>query len=118
MRPEHKKAGDGLGRNEVRSKSNPIVLAYYLPWYTRRKIGTQVMHESNEILRSIFGQLIRALLDADIAIEHLWPAKTKEVLYRSFPPASQGDRGWNDLFQEYVDVIWSEIGQSESSVYL
>lgn len=81
-------------------------------------MGTQLLQETNEVLRGIFGQLIRTLLDAGMLVEHLWPAETKEALYRAFPPSSQGNRGWNDLFQEYVDVIWSETDQPDSSVDL
>jgi hypothetical protein len=60
--------------------------------------------ESNEIIRTICGQLIKEMLSAGIAKEHLWPQETDKQIYEAFPDASQPG-GWNQNFQTYVDTI-------------
>jgi hypothetical protein len=72
----------------------------------RRKIGTMVVEERNEILRVILGQILKDLMDAGIAPENLWPVGTDPVIYSNFPSTTQTGNSWNRAFQSYVDGLF------------
>lgn len=51
-----------------------------------------------------------------ISIEQFCPSETEANMLKDFPASTQGNRSWFDLFQEYIDGIWSRIDHSDSSV--
>ena len=68
--------------------------------------------ESDEILKTILGQLINALARGGVAIEDLWPAKTIPEQYESFPTGPRDD-AWKSRLQEYIESVWTESAEEE-----
>ena len=80
----------------------------------RRAVGKLVIEETNEHIRTICGQLLRAMLDANIPRQHLWPVDMESQLYTGFPDSSQDNRCWSQNFQNYIDSIWETIDPPDS----
>jgi hypothetical protein len=74
----------------------------------RRNIGQAVVEEVDEILRMIYGQLMRTLLIADIPLQDLFPVNFKEELYAGFPVSTEDGFGWGGSFQKYVDRLYDK----------
>ncbi|PVH85783.1 hypothetical protein DL98DRAFT_568089 [Cadophora sp. DSE1049] len=75
------------------------------PEDSRRGIGRQVVEESDEILKVIYAQLVRAMVGKDTPLEDMFPRHYDEDLYAGFPASSQGSAGWLVQFQKYVDDV-------------
>ncbi|KAI9053396.1 hypothetical protein LZ554_002355 [Drepanopeziza brunnea f. sp. 'monogermtubi'] len=76
---------------------------------TRRSIGAKLIQEPDEILRVICAHLIRAIFREGTPLESLFPLNYDESLYADFPESSQGNSGWGQLFQQYMDSLLTRV---------
>lgn len=84
---------------------------------TRRKLGTMVIEEQDEILRITCGRLLKALITWEIPPGDLWPVEIDSRFYSGFPASSQTEKHWNNAFQTYVDQLFTIRGPSQGSAY-
>ncbi|CAD6441514.1 3d6be202-cb23-4139-9b52-477ff5dd936b [Sclerotinia trifoliorum] len=80
----------------------------HTPEDIRRSIGPLILNEENEIHRLICGQVLAALLNADILPEEVWPVGTEKKDYEDFPTALENPSEWKSQFQLWVDDKWPD----------
>lgn len=72
-------------------------------------MGSCILYEASEILRSVTGRIITVMLAADHPIKEFFPSGTADKIFDKYPRPAQSASQWDKTFQEYVDDIWDDI---------
>ncbi|OBT90127.1 hypothetical protein VE02_00898 [Pseudogymnoascus sp. 03VT05] len=107
----------GLLVLELTSHSDDNVgLIGFIPEDKRRKLGSQILYEENEILRTISGRILTTLTSSDIIPkEWLFPAQTEKELIAQYPEQAPSASQWDKRFSSYLDNIWDKIVGTENN---
>ncbi|OBT70100.1 hypothetical protein VE03_00409 [Pseudogymnoascus sp. 23342-1-I1] len=107
----------GLLVLELTSHSEDNVqLIGFMPEDKRRKLGSQILYEENEILRTISGRILTTLTDSDILQkELLFPEQTEKDLIAQYPEQAPSASQWDKRFSSYLDNIWGRISGTENT---
>ncbi|OBT77854.1 hypothetical protein VF21_03280 [Pseudogymnoascus sp. 05NY08] len=107
----------GLLVLELTSHSDDNVgLIGFIPEDKRRKLGSQILYEENEILRTISGRILTTLTSSDIIPkEWLFPAQTEKELIAQYPEQAPSASQWDKRFSSYLDNIWDKIAGTENN---
>jgi hypothetical protein len=71
------------------------------------------LYESNEILRTIAGRILTALVASDIPTNNFFPEDSDKELSALYPQSTPSVSQWDKNFQSYIDDIWSKIEDSD-----
>lgn len=100
---------ESRGRQRTSGKYPSLCLKQILiSTVSRRGIGRNVVEEPDEILRVIYAHLVRTMYRAGAELDVFFPEEYDGTVYADFPPSTQGDVGWNKLFQEYMDRLYDK----------
>jgi hypothetical protein len=50
--------------------------------------------------------MMRTVVGDELPLESLCPVNSDAELYDGFPIARQGDEGWSELFNDYIDSLF------------
>ncbi|RFU26177.1 hypothetical protein B7463_g10170, partial [Scytalidium lignicola] len=78
------------------------------PEETRRQLGMLILHEDNEVIRIICGEIVRSMINSGTPLETLWPSAIDKSIYAEFPSAPVPMVKWFRVFQNYVDNLWQK----------
>ncbi|KFY21160.1 hypothetical protein V491_03114 [Pseudogymnoascus sp. VKM F-3775] len=82
----------------------------------RRKLGSQVLYEQNEILRNLSGRVLMTLTSSGvIEKELLFPQQTEKGLISQYPEQVPSASQWDKRFSSYLDDIWDRIASAENN---
>ncbi|KFY15339.1 hypothetical protein V492_02054 [Pseudogymnoascus sp. VKM F-4246] len=92
-----------------------MVLIGCMPENKRRKLGSQVLYEGNEIMRTMSARVLTTLTVSGIVEkESLFPEKTEKELIAQYPEQGPSASQWDKSFSSYLDGIWGKISNSEN----
>ncbi|KFY65210.1 hypothetical protein V497_01469 [Pseudogymnoascus sp. VKM F-4516 (FW-969)] len=96
------------------SEDNAALIGF-LPEEKRRKLGSQILYEENEILRTISGRVLTTLTDPDVLRKDcLFPSQTEKELIAKYPEQAPSASQWDKKFSSYIDDIWDKIADTEN----
>ncbi|KAL5345570.1 hypothetical protein ACLOAV_009321 [Pseudogymnoascus australis] len=107
----------GLLVHELTAYSDDNVqLIGFMPEDKRRKLGSQILYEENEIMRIISGRILTTLIGSDILQkELLFPDQTEKGLIAQYPEQAPSASQWDKRFSSYLDDIWGKISGTENN---
>ncbi|OBT53722.1 hypothetical protein VE04_05442 [Pseudogymnoascus sp. 24MN13] len=107
----------GLLILELTSHSDENVgMIGFIPDEKRRKLGSQILYEGNEILRTLSGRILTTLTASDIIPkEWLFPVETDKEIIAQYPEQAPSASQWDKRFSSYLDDIWDKIAGTENN---